>query len=412
MASCDGNDVADLARSLGELLEDSERPKLLVANTRKGAGVSFMELHEPGGLYGFHSGAPSAEEWQAAEEELRTRLDTRLAALGAEPVLLTADPVEIRPQAAARAERLVAAYGDALVTAAARDDRIVALDADLVLDTGLVPFRERFPDRFVECGIAEQDMVSQAGAMALAGLLPVVHSFACFLSTRPNEQIYNNATEGTRVVYAGSLAGIVPGGPGHSHQSVRDISVLGAVPGLTLVEPFCEAEAHALVDWALDRGAGVRVHPPRERALAARLRGPGGDRARARPRHARPRRQRCPDRGHRPRPAEPGVGRRGAAYAPGCGRAACLPSPGCARSTPSWLLGLASGRPLLCLDNHLLSGGQGEAVRLAVGDALRVERLGVEGVPVCGKHAEVLRAHGLDAAGIAERISAELGAAG
>ena len=49
-------------------------------------------------------------------------------------------------------------------------------------------------------------MVSQAGAMALAGLLPVVHSFACFLSTRPNEQIYNNATEGTKVIYVG-LAG-------------------------------------------------------------------------------------------------------------------------------------------------------------------------------------------------------------
>ena len=83
----------------------------------------------------------------------------------------------------------------------------MALDADLCLDTGLVPFRERFPERFFECGIAEQDMVSQAGAMALAGLLPVVHSFACFLSTRPNEQIYNNATEGTKVIYAGSLAG-------------------------------------------------------------------------------------------------------------------------------------------------------------------------------------------------------------
>ncbi len=71
-------------------------------------------------------------------------------------------------------------------------------------------------------------MVSQAGAMALAGLLPVVHSFACFLTPRANEQIYNNATEGTKVIYVGSLAGLVPGGPGHSHQSVRDIALMGA----------------------------------------------------------------------------------------------------------------------------------------------------------------------------------------
>ena len=64
-------------------------------------------------------------------------------------------------------------------------------------------------------------MVSQAGTMALSGLTPVVHSFACFLTTRPIEQIYNNSTEMTKVIYVGSLAGILPGGPGHSHQSVQ-----------------------------------------------------------------------------------------------------------------------------------------------------------------------------------------------
>ena len=102
--------------------------------------------------------------------------------------------------------------------------------------------QERFTDRFIECGIAEQDMVSQASGLALAGMLPVCHSFACFLSTRPNEQIYNQATEKTRVVYVGSLAGVVPGGPGHSHQSVRDIATLASVPNLALIEPSCEAE--------------------------------------------------------------------------------------------------------------------------------------------------------------------------
>src|SRR5687767_9469321 len=99
-------------------------------------------------------------------------------------------------------------------------------------------------------------MVSQAGALALAGMLPVVHSFACFLSTRPNEQIYNNATEGTKVIYAGSLAGLVPGGPGHSHQSVRDISALGAMPGMALAEPCSEREAGALLQWAVREAEG------------------------------------------------------------------------------------------------------------------------------------------------------------
>ena len=102
-----------------------------------------------------------------------------------------------------------------------------------MLDTGLIPFKEKFPDRFVECGIAEKDMVSQAGGLALEGLVPVVHSFACFLSTRPNEQIYNNATERTKVLYVGSLAGVIPAAPGHCHQSVRDISALTSVPSST-----------------------------------------------------------------------------------------------------------------------------------------------------------------------------------
>src|SRR5207237_852668 len=86
-------------------------------------------------------------------------------------------------------------------------------------------------------------MVSMAAGMARRGALPIAHSFACFLSTRPNEQIYNQCSEGTKVIYAGSLAGVLPGGPGHSHQSVRDISALAAVPNLLMPEPAAEIEA-------------------------------------------------------------------------------------------------------------------------------------------------------------------------
>ena len=126
------------------------------------------------------------------------------------------------------------------------------LDADLVLDCGLIPFRERFPERFLECGIAEQDTVSIASGMAARGLLPVAHSFSCFLSARPNEQIYNNATERRRVVYVGSLAGLLPGGPGHAHQCVRDISSLSAIPNLVMIEPSCEDEVALAVDYCIN----------------------------------------------------------------------------------------------------------------------------------------------------------------
>ena len=119
----------------------------------------------------------------------------------------------------------------------------MALDADLMLDCGLIPFRDKFPERFIECGIAEQDMLSMASGLALRGMLPVVHSFACFLSTRPNEHFYNNATEKTKIIYVGSLAGLLPSGPGHSHQSVRDISILSSVPDLVLMNPVLKRKS-------------------------------------------------------------------------------------------------------------------------------------------------------------------------
>ncbi len=281
------------------------------------------------------------------------------------------------------------------------------LDADLSLDCGLMPFRAEFSDRFFECGIAEQDMVSQAGAMALAGLLPVVHSFACFLSTRPNEQIYNNATEGTKVIYVGSLVGLVPGGPGHSHQSVRDISALGAMPGMTMIEPGSEREVAQAVEWAAQEAGG----PVYIRLVSVpwALHGfePCGE-------------QLVFGRGRVVRegteamlvaagPVMLGEGFEAcsllAAEGVSCGLVAM---PWLRDIDGEWLAEVCGGAPVFCLDNHYVSGGQGDAVLSAlapIDGAPRVTKVGVESVPVCGTNAEVLRAHRLDAASIAQRIA-------
>src|SRR5262249_21778012 len=74
--------------------------------------------------------------------------------------------------------------------------------------------------------------------------------------TRPNEQIYNNATEHTRIVYVGGLSGVLPAGPGHSHQSVREISAVGGVPGMVMGEPCCPEEVAPLLRWGLDAHDG------------------------------------------------------------------------------------------------------------------------------------------------------------
>ncbi len=255
---CDGNDIGALAATLASL-HDEIRPKIIIADTIKGKGVSFMEhtsLDSDVAMYRFHSGAPDASSYRLAAQEIVDRLRQQIAGAGATALTFETIEREATAPPPATAQRLIPAYTQALLAQAKNHPNLVALDADLILDTGLIPFREKFPDRFFECGIAEQDMVSVAGGMALNGLLPIVHSFACFLSARPNEQIYNNATEKTKIIYVGSLAGVLPGGPGHSHQAVRDISTLAAIPGMTLVEPCCEAEVGLLLNWCVDEAPG------------------------------------------------------------------------------------------------------------------------------------------------------------
>src|SRR5207248_6601288 len=148
-------------------------------------------------LYLFHSGAPPEQQYTDGLKELMVA-----AGLAYTPLGLGTITTEARTRNPRREPRdtqnLVAAYGKALVQQADKHPHVIVLDADLIKDCGLLEFAARFPQRFVECGIAEQDMVSMACGMARRGALPIAHSFACFLSTRPNEQIYNQCSEGSK----------------------------------------------------------------------------------------------------------------------------------------------------------------------------------------------------------------------
>lgn len=254
---CNGNDMHAIEKVISQADAITNCPKVIIADTIKGKGVSFMEhtsIDSDVEYYKFHSGAPNEDNYVRAAKELLTeavrqfelneigKLDYKEINRVNVPVLNVGDQ-----------QKLVQAYSEALLEEATKNNHIVALDADLILDTGLIPFKNKFPERFIECGIAEQDMVSTAGGLALNGLLPIVHSFSCFLSSRPNEQIYNNATERTKIIYVGSLSGLLPAGPGHSHQAVRDIASLSSCPGLVIVEPCCNAETKKVVDWAINQ---------------------------------------------------------------------------------------------------------------------------------------------------------------
>jgi transketolase len=415
--ACDGHDHAALRAVLARFREGGAAPKALVANTIKGKGVSFMEhptaLALDGGTYRWHAGAPGAEPFERARDELLMRIEKGFAALGLAPPtyieLSALEEAHGEPESGAGArtsvtdEYVVEAYGEELVALARRHDDLVVLDADLASDCRVRAFELAFPERFIECGIAEQDMVSTAAGLARHGFLPVVNSFASFLASRANEQIFNQASEGTKVVYALHYAGLIPAGPGKSHQSIRDVSLLGALPGTTIVQPANAEETRALLRWAIEEATGN---------VAIRLAiGPS-------PRRIDPDGAIEPGRGRVLREGSDAVL---FAYGPVMLHEALTASellaedgfrlavanmPWLNAVDADWLGELVDEQPhVLVLDDHAPVGALGDSVRRAL-EGRPVTVFGVEGWPACGTPSEALRHHGLDGASLAERVKA------
>ena len=405
----DGHDLRVLRDTLAYFDTVTDRPKAFIADTIKGRGVSFMEGVACGDqTYHFHAGAPSLEHYVKGTRELIARVNGRLAGLKRPAAALTSSPLPVRI-APKQPEKIVLAYGDELLAMARQRPEIVVMDADLLSDCGIEAFKAELPGRFIECGIAEQHMVSAAGGMALRGMLPVVHSFACFLSTRANEQIYNNATEKKRIIYIATLAGLVPGGPGHSHQSVRDISAIGAVPGLVAFEPCSEKEARLAIRWAVEqnpdstylRFVNVPLDLPYSMPIDYALR---------------------MGRGLTLRPGKDvaliGYGtilltnawRAADALGAQGISAAVIDLPWLNRIDDRWVAdALGSFKHVVTLDNHYLEFGQGVMVAAALartGVRAEVTPIGLKEIPACGSNADVLAYHGLDAASIARSVAA------
>ena len=255
---CNGHDFAALEQAFSKLKGIIDKPKVLIADTIKGKGISFMEgpaeLPDEKYLYKWHAGAPDDDAFEAGYRELTESINKCLQNAGLKA--LTSEVIETREKNRVKlkdtAEKVVTAYGEALVELGADREDMVVMDADLSADCGLRLFENTFPQRFIEGGIAEQDMVSTAGGLALQGMLPVVNSFGVFLASRANEQIYNNATEKTKIIYVCHYAGLIPAGPGKSHQSVRDISLFGALPNVVTIEPANAIETKEALKWCVN----------------------------------------------------------------------------------------------------------------------------------------------------------------
>jgi len=143
-------------------------------------------------------------------------------------------------------------YGDALVEAALKDKRIVALCADLVPPTETDRFRDELPDRFLNTGIAETNMIGMAGGMARSGEIPFCHSFCAFITKRVLDQITMQAAYPNLPV---KIVGFLPGVAtllGVSHQAIEDVAIMRAVPNMAIFEPSGPEYHAAMVQMALD----------------------------------------------------------------------------------------------------------------------------------------------------------------
>lgn len=295
-----------------------------------------------------------------------------------------------------------AAFGEALLELGARDERIVALDADLSKSTMTVHFARKFPDRAFNLGIAEQNAIGVAAGLALAGRIPFVCSFACFLVGRYETIRISVAYTAANVKLVGTHAGIAIGEDGYSQMGLEDVACLRALPNVLIVQPADELETRQAVAWAVEHEGPVYLRLTRQNVEPV-----------------------CPPdyrfRIGRWLVLRPGhdvtiVGSGGPLF--NCLEAARLLA---AEGIEAEVVNAASIKPLdeetllgsagktgrvVTVEDHSVSGGLGGAVAELLGEALPtpVLRLGVQGFGESGDPRGLYAKHGLDPAGIAASV--------
>jgi len=150
------------------------------------------------------------------------------------------------------------AYGKALAEFGAEYDNLVVLDADLAAATKTGTFKKAFPDRFFDCGIAENNMIGAAVGMSLCGKIPFASSFAMFAAGRSFEQVRNAIGYPHNNVKIGAThAGITVGEDGATHQCNEDIALMRTIPGMVILNPADATEARLAVKAAIEHQGPV-----------------------------------------------------------------------------------------------------------------------------------------------------------
>jgi 1-deoxy-D-xylulose-5-phosphate synthase len=245
----DGHDI-DLMEQAFAHAAEWDGPIVVHVLTQKGRGYGPAEQDDIQRLHDV-----KATKVQVLENTIGSSAGPAVGGSAGADVGGVASPGSAPDAGAAPTARRAATYTDAfsraLLEAAARNPRVVALTAAMPGPTGLLPFQDRFPTRFFDVGIAEQHEVTAAAGMAMAGIRPVVAVYSTFFSRAFDQANLDVGLHGSPVVFVLDRAGIT-GDDGPSHHGILDMALALAIPGMTVFAPSAAEEVAPMLQAALE----------------------------------------------------------------------------------------------------------------------------------------------------------------
>jgi transketolase len=399
----DGHDIEEILEVLGGVgLND--QPLCIIAKTYKGAGVSFLQDKD-----GWHGKPLNKEEAGKAIAELQPSAKSGIGAPIPAPAQLPAPnnaaPAGYPPINYKLGDSVATreAYGTALVRIGEADQRIVAMDGDTKNSTFADKFFKKFPNRFTECFIAEQNMVGVATGFGARGKVPFASTFATFF-TRAFDQIRVAGISQANLKLVGSHVGVSIGEDGPSQMALEDIAMMRAIAGSVVLYPSDAVSTEKLLEqMALVRGIHfLRTSRPKTPVIY------GND-------------EKFPIGGAKV--VRQNAGDKITVVAAGVTLHEALKAADALKAEGIGITVIdaysikplgkdvikaaaqKTGNTVITVEEHYLEGGLGDAVagELSV-DGIKVHKLAVNALPRSGKAAELLAYFGIDAAAIAKKV--------
>ena len=399
----DGHDIEEILEVLsGVGLND--QPLCILAKTYKGAGVSFLQDKD-----GWHGKPLSQEEAAKAVAELQPSSKSGIGVPIPAPAQLPAPnnaapagypPINYKPGDLVATRE---AYGTALARIGETDQRIVALDGDTKNSTYADKFFKKFPDRSIECFIAEQNMVGVATGFGARGKVPFASTFACFF-TRAYDQIRVAGISQANLKLAGSHVGVSIGEDGPSQMALEDIAMMRAVVGSVVLYPSDAVSTEKLLEqMAQKKGiCFLRTSRPQTPVIY------GND-------------EKFPVGGAKV--LRQNTGDKATVVAAGVTLHEALKAADALKAEGIGITVIdaysikplgrdvikaaaqKTGHTVITVEDHYLEGGLGDAVAGELSaDGIKVHKLAVTALPRSGKPAELLAHFGIDAAGIVKKV--------